>query len=131
MIALNVGAPIEDAERLRDFSAILQARLDASALMTRRREIEDGTAAFEAYVEALVADHVRRPRDDLVSELLAVEEDGDRLAAADVASLTIAMLGGGIDTTENQLAHGLRLFTEHPEQWEALRTDQSLVRAAA
>ncbi len=131
MIALNVGAPIEDAPLLREYSAILQARLDVIALQTRRAEIEDGTAAFEAYVEQLVADHLRTPRDDLVSELLAVEADGDRLAPDDVVSLVIGMLGGGIDTTENQLAHGLRLFAAHPEQWRALGDDPSLAGAAA
>ena len=131
MIAINVGAPVEDAPVLRDYSAILQARLDASALTTRREEIEAGTAAFESYVEDLVQDHVEHPRDDLVSELLAVEQDGDRLAQADVVSLVIAMLSGGIDTTENQIAHGLRLFAEHPDQWRALGEDPSLAKAAA
>lgn len=131
MIALNVGAPVADAPLLREYSAILQARLDISALQSRRREIEDGTAAFESYVEDLVWDHISNPREDLVSELLNVEEDGDRLAPADVVSLVIAMLSGGIDTTENQLAHGLRLFAGHPDQWRALADDPSLAKAAA
>jgi cytochrome P450 len=131
MIALNVGAPVEDAPLLREYSAILQARLDVTALRTRRQEIEDGTAAFESYVEDLVADHEARPRDDLVSELLAVEVDGDRLATDDVVSLVIGMLAGGIDTTENQLAHGLRPFASHPDQWRTLGEDPSLARAAA
>ncbi len=131
MIAVNVGAPIADAPLLREYSAILQARLDVEALLTRRREIEDGTAAFESYVEDLVQDHVVNPREDLVSELLRVEEDGDRLAQADVVSLVIAMLSGGIDTTENQLAHGLRLFAENPDQWRALGDDPSLAKDAA
>lgn len=131
MIAVNVGAPIADAPLLREYSAILQARLDVEALLTRRQEIEDGTGAFESYVEDLVQDHVVNPREDLVSELLSVEEDGDRLAQADVVSLVIAMLSGGIDTTENQLAHGLRLFAEHPDQWRVLADDPSLAKAAA
>lgn len=131
MIAVNVGAPIADAPLLREYSAILQARLDVDALLTRRHEIEDGTGAFESYVEDLVQDHLVNPREDLVSELLRVEEDGERLAQADVVSLVIAMLSGGIDTTENQLAHGLRLFAENPDQWRALADDPSLARAAA
>jgi cytochrome P450 len=126
MIALTVGAPVEDAPLLRDYSAILQARLDAGQIATRQAEIEEGTAEFERYVEDLVDDHLATPRDDLVSELLAVEEDGDRLDPADVVSLVMAMLSGGIDTTENQLAHGLRLFADHPEQWNALGADPSL-----
>ena len=131
MIALSVGAPISDADLLRHYSAVIQQRLDAAALQTRRAEIEAGTAEFEAYVEQLVADHRRNPQDDLVTELIDTEVDGDRLDNDDVVSLVMAMLSGGIDTTENQLAHGLRLFAEHPEQWEALARDPNLAKAAA
>ena len=131
MIALNVGAPVTDAALLRGYSAIVQQRLDIQALQTRRSEIEEGTAAFEAYVERLVEDHRRSPQDDLVSELIDTEIDGDRLDSDDVVSLVMAMLSGGIDTTENQLAHGLRLFAEHPDQWESLAGDPGLARAAA
>jgi len=131
MIALNVGAPVTDAALLRSYSAVIQQRLDIQALQTRRSEIEDGTAAFEAYVEQLVEDHRRSPKDDLVTELIGTEVDGDRLDTDDVVSLVMAMLSGGIDTTENQLAHGLRLFAEHPKQWELLANDPGLARAAA
>ncbi len=131
MIALNVGAPVTDAALLRGYSAIIQQRLDLHALQTRRSEIEEGTAAFEAYVERLVEDHRRAPQNDLVTELIDTEIDGDRLDTGDVVSLVMAMLSGGIDTTENQLAHGLRLFADHPDQWELLAADPSLARAAA
>jgi cytochrome P450 len=131
MIALIVGAPVSDAEQLRHYSAVIQQRLDFAALQTRRSEIEAGTAEFEAYVEQLVADHRRDPQDDLVTELIDTDVDGDRLDNDDVVSLVMAMLSGGIDTTENQLAHGLRLFAEHPDQWEALAAEPNLAKAAA
>lgn len=131
MIALNVGAPVADAPLLRSYSAVIQQRLDVQALQTRRAEIEEGTAAFEAYVERLVDDHRRSPRADLVTELIDTEVDGERLDTDDVVSLVMAMLSGGIDTTENQLAHGLRLFAQHPQQWELLAENPSLARAAA
>ena len=131
MIALNVGAPVADAPLLRSYSATIQQRLDVQALQTRRSEIEQGTAAFEAYVEQLVDDHRRTPRDDLVTELIDTEVDGDRLDIDDVVSLVMAMLSGGIDTTENQLAHGLRLFAQHPDQWELLAANPGSARSAA
>ena len=45
-------------------------------------------------------------------------------------NLVLNVLVGGVDTTQAQLAHGLRLFAEHPEQWELLAGDTSLARAA-
>jgi cytochrome P450 len=42
-----------------------------------------------------------------------------------------AVLVGGVDTTQAQLAHGIRLFADHPEQWQALADDPSLAAPAA
>jgi cytochrome P450 len=41
------------------------------------------------------------------------------------------VLVGGVDTTQSQLAHGLRLFASHPEQWELLAAQPDLAAAAA
>ena len=45
--------------------------------------------------------------------------------------LVSAVLVGGVDTTQAQLAHGIRLFAEHPDQWQMLAEDPSLAAAAA
>ena len=77
--------------------------------------------------------HSRRsdPGDDLITELLQAEEDGDRLTEEECVHLVSAVLVGGVDTTQAQLAHGIRLFCEHPEQWALLAEDASLAPAAA
>ena len=56
----------------------------------------------------------------MISQLIAAEEEGDRLSADEVVHLTSAILVGGVDTTQAQLAHALILFSHHPEQWELL-----------
>jgi cytochrome P450 len=45
-------------------------------------------------------------------------------------NLVLNVLIGGVDTTQSQLAQGIRLFCQHPEQWELLRSDPGLVPAA-
>ena len=45
-------------------------------------------------------------------------------------NLVLNVLIGGVDTTQSQLAHAVRLLAEHPDQWAALVADPSLAGAA-
>ena len=131
MIATVIGAPQADADRLHHLSNLLQAQFDAIALATRREELEEAATEFDAYVEGLVADRRENLGDDLVSRLIAAEEEGDRLSHDECVGLVRDALNGGIDTTQSQLAHGVRLFAGHPDQWRALGEDPQLAPAAA
>jgi cytochrome P450 len=131
MIATVIGAPLEDAERLHELSNLLQSQFDAIALTTRREELEHAAVEFDAYVERLVAERREAPGDDLVSRLIVAEEEGDRLSEEECKNLVRDALNGGIDTTQSQLAHGVRLFADHPDQWRLLADDPSLAPRAA
>jgi len=131
MVATVIGAPLEDAERLHELSHLLQGQFDAIALATRREELESAAIEFDDYVERLVAGRRDNLGDDLVSRLIAAEEEGDRLSHRECVGLVRDALNGGIDTTQSQLAHGIRLLAEHPDQWELLGLDPELAPAAA
>src|SRR3712207_5580727 len=71
------------------------------------------------------------PSEDLVSTVIAEEQDGDRLSDVELVNLVLNVLVGGVDTTQSQLAHAVRLFAEHPEQWSLVRDDpEAYVRRA-
>ncbi len=131
MIATVIGAPLEDAERLHELSNLLQSQFDAIALATRREELEAAAVEFDAYVEQLVSARRDDPGDDLVSKLIVAEEEGDRLTHDECVGLVRDALNGGIDTTQSQLAHGMRLLAGHPDQWRLLGDDPSLAARAA
>jgi cytochrome P450 len=131
MIATVVGAPREDAERLHRLSNLLQSQFDAIAVMTRRAELEAAAVEFDEYARKLVEERRSSPADDLVSTLIAAESGGDRLSDEECVHLVLDVLNGGIDTTQSQLAHGIRLFAGHPDQWELLGDDPSLAPRAA
>ena len=71
------------------------------------------------------------PKDDLITYLIQAEEDGDRLTEEEMGHLVSAVLVGGVDTTQAQLAHGIRLFAQNPEQWELLAQNPEELAAAA
>jgi cytochrome P450 len=123
VIATVMGAPLSDAPRLHHWSNWIQKQFDAEALMTQRELIEEAVVEFYEYADALLATRRDDPGDDLVSTLLAAEADGDRLSDVECVNLVLNVLIGGVDTTQSQLAHAIRLFAEHPDQWEALRAE--------
>ncbi|HKE78045.1 MAG TPA: cytochrome P450 [Solirubrobacteraceae bacterium] len=130
VIATVMGAPLEDAPRLHHWSNWIQKQFDPEALMTQRELIEEAVVEFYAYADALLAARRDDPREDLVSTLLAAEADGDRLSDVECVNLVLNVLIGGVDTTQSQLAHAIRLFAEHPDQWSALRADPALAAGA-
>jgi cytochrome P450 len=131
IIAKLMGAPLEDADRLGDWANLIQGQFDPVKVATRLPELESAAEEFVAYTRALLEARKDDPRDDLISELIAAEEEGDRLNDEECVHLVSAVLVGGVDTTQAQLAHGIRLFAEHPDQWRRLADDPSLAPAAA
>src|SRR5262249_12447942 len=83
------------------------------------------------YIEDLVEQRRRSRGDDLVSALVAVEQEGDRLSTDECVSLVSSVIAGGTDTTQAELAHGMRLFVENPEQWGLLGRRPDLADQAA
>ncbi|MFI6520133.1 cytochrome P450 [Spirillospora sp. NPDC050679] len=63
------------------------------------------------------------PREDLVSALVNANPDGERLSVAELGSFFDLLLVAGNETTRNTLTHGLKLFTDHPDQRELLLAD--------
>ena len=122
-IATVMGAPREDAPRLAEWSNWIQRQFDGPTLMTERERVERACAELYDYLHALLAEKRAEPQDDLVSRLIAVEQEGDRLSDVELVNLVLNVLVGGVDTTQSQLAHIVRLLAEHPDQWALVRDD--------
>lgn len=85
---------------------------------------------FDAYVDGMIAERRRRLTDDLLSDLIRAEEDGDRLDAAELRMLSFSILIAGTDTTRAQFAACVQVLGEHPDQWAALRNRPELAMPA-
>ena len=129
-IATVMGAPREDAERLYDWSNWIQRQFDGPSLTTQRARIEQAVEEFYAWCDQLLAHRRATPGDDLISVLIAAEQDGDRLTDVELVNLVLNVLIGGVDTTQSQLAHAIRLFASHPEQWQLLGRETERVPQA-
>ena len=129
IICEMLGAPREDwklfGRLATDIFRIFNGNLlrDGPAIVAAQNEME-------AYMTALIAERRAAPRDDLLSDLIAVSDAGDRLSTEELLSLANSLLLAGTDTTRNQLACAVALFAQHPEQFRLLAVDPSLAPGA-
>jgi cytochrome P450 len=129
-IAYVMGAPLADAPRLHHWSNWIQRQFDAVSMMEQKPGIEQAVAEFYEYAWALVRARRQSPGEDLISLLIAAEEQGERLSDVECVNLVLNVLIGGVDTSQSQLAHALRLFAEHPDQWALLAEHPELAAQA-
>lgn len=93
-------------------------------------DIERAFEEFDAYLDAMIEDRRASLTDDLISDLIRAEEEGDRLTHDELRMLAGAILSAGTDTTRNQLAAAVEVFAAHPEQWELLAHEPERAAAA-
>ena len=124
-----LGAPPEDWKLFSAWATDI-FRIFNNNLAEDLPLIERAGEELNAYVSELITERRAEPRDDLLSDLIAIEEDGDRLSTDEMAMLAQAVLMAGTDTTRNQLACSVALFTEHPDQWAMLAKRPELATRA-
>jgi cytochrome P450 len=85
---------------------------------------------LDDYVDTMVAERRNSPTDDLISEMIRAEDDGDRLSMAELRMLAGGLLMAGTDTTRNQVAAAVDVLCDHPEQWDLLAEHPELAMNA-
>jgi cytochrome P450 len=133
VIAQVMGAPLEDAPKLHHWSNWIQRQFDVASMASEREGIEQAVGEFYEYAEALVRSRREDPGDDLISGLIAASDPDhppERLSDVECINLVFNILVGGVDTSQSQLAHAIRLLAERPQQWALLAADPSLAEQA-
>jgi len=86
--------------------------------------------AMRDYLDVMVTARRDALGNDLLSDLIRAEIDGDRLTHDELLMLASTLLMAGTDTTRNQLAAALQVFCEHPDQWALLSRHPELAPKA-
>ena len=121
-----LGIPPEDREQTRRWSEDLLSAQSPE----RMEEIGRNIGEFIAYLRDLFARKRETPGDDLISQLLQVEVDGDRLTEDEVLAMVFILFVAGHITTVNLIANGVFALLTNPEQAAKLRSDPGLVTNA-
>jgi pimeloyl-[acyl-carrier protein] synthase len=90
------------------------------------------TVLIEArgYLADLIAERRRTPGDDLISHMMRESDNGESLSDGEIINTGITLLTAGHETTTSLIGNGLFTLLSHPEQWERLKADRSLVKPA-
>jgi cytochrome P450 len=75
---------------------------------------------LDSYLEGMLTRRRRTLTDDLISDMIRAEDDGDRLTHSELLMLAATLLAAGTDTTRNQLAAAVQVLCEYPDQWALL-----------
>jgi cytochrome P450 len=129
VICALLGAPPVDWELFSDWTDDIFKAFSWNAAA----EVDAILAAWEAldaYIDDMVARRRHALTDDLMSDLIRAEDDGDRLSAGDLRMLVAGLLIAGTDTTRNQLAAAVEVLCKHPDQWSLLGCHSELAGSA-
>lgn len=131
VICALLGAPRQDWEQFSRWAddiftafTLHPDGIDQTRVMCAWGELDD-------YVDDMVAERRHTPTDDLLSDLIRAEQDGERLSADELRMLAGGLLLAGTDTTRNQVAASVDVLVEHPDQWALLAQRPELAPRAA
>jgi len=124
-----LGAPKEDwklfSRVASDILRIFNGNIDRDAELIMRAQDD-----LDEYVRMLIDSRRTQPREDLLTDLIAAEEEGDRLTTDELVTMVEAVIIGGTDTTRNQLGLAISVFARHPDQWSLLAEQPELAPRA-
>ena len=129
IICALLGAPSEDWELFSDWTDDI-FKVFAWNVAAHERVILAAWEKLDAYIDGMVANRRQTLTDDLVSELIRAEDDGDHLSADELRMLVSGLLLAGTDTTRNQVAASVHVLCDHPDQWALLARHPELATNA-
>jgi hypothetical protein len=131
VIGEMMGLPREDRHLLKSWSDMLVGFLGAVHQSPEMfEEAVRGITSMEDYLRQVIAERRKRPGEDLISQLLAAEEQGAILDEQELLSTCSLVLFGGHETTTNLIGNAVHALLEHPDQLETLRREPGAVASA-
>jgi cytochrome P450 len=130
VIAELLGVPPEDRADFRAWSNAAAASLDMLLPPGRIEQAVTAYGELHMYLRAVIDRRRIEPRDDLISDLVAVEEQGDTLTEAELIVMCTLLLIAGHETTVNLIGNGSLALLRHPDQLDRLRAEPHLLSTA-
>jgi cholest-4-en-3-one 26-monooxygenase len=129
VIAELLGVPQEDRRMVFEWSNRMIGSEDPEYQL---EGVDPGESAMQvfSYAEELAANRRLAPRQDLVSVLLQAEVEGEKLDQLELDLFFLLLIVAGNETTRNLMSGAMTAFFDHPDQWELLRQDRSLLAPA-
>ena len=121
VIAALLGFPDEDEHLLRPWSQAIVKMYELDPSEQTQAEAQQASQEFADYVRGLMEARKLSPGTDLISDLAAVEEDGQKLNAQELIATCVLLLNAGHEASVNGFGNGLVAAMQRPDQLQVLR----------
>jgi hypothetical protein len=129
VISEMLGVPFEDRDRLTGWSDAVTPLLGIQLEPTEKATALAAAEEFAAHVSELIETRRREPGDDVLSALIAAEDDGQRLSRPELLSLTTTLYSAGHRTTRDLTTNGLSVLLQRPDVLEDVRSGRTTIAA--
>ncbi len=123
VIAALLGFPDEDEHLLRPWSQAIVKMYEINPSEQTQADAQRASHEFAEYVRGLMEERKRNPGTDLISDLAAVEEDGQKLNAQELIATCVLLLNAGHEASVNGFGNGFVAMLKRPEQHAQLVAD--------
>jgi cytochrome P450 len=130
-IATMLGVPRQDADAFRSWTNDVFVLLGAGVATDEAIEAGyRGVVALEEYFRSLIAARRKEPTEDLLSLLIAAEEQGTVMTEAELVSTCAMLLAAGHETTTHLIGNAVLALLQHPDEMRKLRDNPALIEDA-
>jgi cytochrome P450 len=130
IIAEMLGIPEEDRVHLRPWSADICKMYELNPSLASQQDAVRASNEFSEYLRGLARERKRAPREDLISMLARIVDEGDTLTEDELVGTCVLLLNAGHEATVNSTVIGWWTLFRHPDQLKLLREDRSLLPSA-
>ena len=130
VIAELLGVPEADRHLLRPWSNAIVKMYEYERAPGVDITAVRAAADFARYLRGMRAERRARPREDLVSSLVEIEDGGERLSEDELVATCVLLLNAGHEASVNVLGNGMTALLHHPDQLARVRADPALVPTA-
>ena len=131
VIAEMLGVALEDRDQFKKWSGDLAMFLGDIRRAAEHVEVAQRSALqMIDYLTGIIRECRQNPRDDLISALVAAEEQGDSFSEEELFAMFVLLQVGGHETTTNLIGNGLLALLQNPEQMQQLKDNPSLIQTA-
>jgi cytochrome P450 len=127
VIAELLGLPVEDREKLRNWSDTL---IEVQITQKNKKSIDESSEAFINYLNTVFALRRKNPGSDLISAFLKLESEEEHLTENELYATIFLLIIAGHETTVNLISNGMHSLLCHPEQLTLLKNNPALIHSA-
>ncbi len=127
VISRMLGMPETDSEKVREWSHTLVKTLEPILDPEELKGLMEAGDLLRGRVLEVIEDKRKAPADDLLSALIAAEEEGDRLSAEELIDQVMLLYIAGHETTVNLIGNGMLALLRNPDQLKLLQDNPELI----